>query len=156
MDQIFGYIERITFYNQENGFTVARLKVPKKNDLVTVVGVLPGVQPGESVRLLGNWKSNPVHGMQFEIKECHVERPQDVVGIQKYLESGMVRGIGPVYAERIVQAFGEKTLEVIDQNPERLLDIPGIGKKKSFTHPEMLARAKRHSTGDDFSAKIWD
>ncbi len=130
MEQIFGYIERITFYNQENGFTVARLKMPKKHDLVTVVGVMPAVQPGESVRLLGGWKMSPAHGMQFEVKECTVEKPQDVVGIQKYLESGMVKGIGPVYAERIVKMFGEKTLEVIDGTPEQLLDVEGIGGKR--------------------------
>ena len=130
MDQIFGYIERITFYNQENGFTVARLKMPKKTDLVCVVGMLPGVQPGESVRLLGGWKMNSSHGMQFEVKECTVETPQDVVGIQKYLESGMVKGIGPIYAKRIIETFGKTTLEVIDQTPERLLDVAGIGEKR--------------------------
>jgi exodeoxyribonuclease V alpha subunit len=130
MDQIFGYIERITFYNQENGFTVARLKVPKKSDLVTVVGTMPGVQPGESVRLVGKWKMNTSHGMQFEVHECAVETPQDIVGIQKYLESGMVKGIGPIYAERIVQMFGTKTLDVIDQTPQFLLDVPGIGAKR--------------------------
>lgn len=130
MEQIFGYIERITFYNDENGFTVARLKQPRKTELTTIVGILPNVQPGESVRLLGTWKLNPAHGLQFEVSECHIETPCDVVGIQKYLESGMVRGIGPVYAERIVKAFGEKTLEVIDQAPEKLLDINGIGDKR--------------------------
>lgn len=130
MDQIFGFIERITFYNSENGFTVAKVKVPKKNDLVTVVGILPELKPGENVRLLGNWKSNPTHGLQFEVKECHIERPQDIAGIKKYLQSGMVKGIGPIYAERIVKAFGDKTLEIIDQTPDRLLEIPGIGEKK--------------------------
>lgn len=130
MEQIFGYIERITFYNDENGFTVARLKQPRKTDLTTIVGILPNVQPGESVRLLGTWKHNPSHGLQFDVSECHIEAPCDVIGIQKYLESGMVRGIGPVYAERIVKAFGEKTLAVIDQAPEKLLDISGIGVKR--------------------------
>lgn len=130
MDQIFGFVERITFYNPENGFTVAKLKTPKKNDLVTIVGTLPGIQPGESVRLLGEWQHNTTHGLQFAIKEYHIERPNDVVGIQKYLESGMVKGIGHVYAERIVKKFGEKTLEIIDQDPEQLLTLPGIGVKR--------------------------
>src|ERR1700733_15260932 len=109
MEQIFGYIERITYYNQENGFTVARLKMPKKNDLVPIVGGLPGLQPGESVRLQGTWKTNPTHGLHFEAKESYIEAPNDVVGIKKYLESGMVRGIGHVSAERIVEKFREKT-----------------------------------------------
>ncbi len=130
MEQVFGFIERITFYNEENGFTVVRLKMPKRNDLVTAVGSMPNVQPGESVRLQGNWKSNKAHGMQFEVKECFIEAPQDVVGIQKYLESGMVKGIGPTYAARIVERFKEKTLEIIDHSPEMLLDVEGIGKKR--------------------------
>lgn len=130
MEQIFGYIERITFSNPENGFTVARLKQPKKTELTTIVGSFPSLQPGESVRLIGDWKNNSAHGLQFEVKEYYIEAPADKAGIQKYLESGMVKGIGPIYAERIVQMFGEKTLEVIDKTPHRLLDIPGIGEKR--------------------------
>ncbi|MCH9609023.1 MAG: ATP-dependent RecD-like DNA helicase [Chlamydiales bacterium] len=130
MDQIFGYIERITFQNTENGFTVARLKQPRKNELTTIVGKLPQLHPGESVRLLGSWKTNPTHGIQFDVAECEIEEPSDVVGIQKYLESGMIKGIGPIYAKRIVKRFGEKTLEVIDQHPNRLSNIEGIGKKR--------------------------
>lgn len=130
MEQIFGYIERITFYNPENGFTVARLKMPKKSDLVTIVGYLPNLQPGESVRLVGDWKHNSTHGIQFVVQECYIEAPNDLVGIQKYLESGMVRGIGPIYAERIIKTFGLKTLEIISDKPDLLLDIPGIGEKR--------------------------
>ncbi|MCC5832326.1 MAG: ATP-dependent RecD-like DNA helicase [Chlamydiales bacterium] len=130
MDQIFGYIERITFANPENGFTVARLKQPRKQELTTVVGAMPGLAPGESVRLLGEWKMNATHGLQFVVTECHIETPSDVVGIQKYLESGMVRGIGPIYAERIVKMFAEKTLEVIDHSPHCLLEVNGIGEKR--------------------------
>lgn len=130
MDQIFGYIERITFANPENGFTVARLKQPRKQELTTIVGVMPGLGAGESIRLLGEWKTNPTHGLQFAVSECHIETPSDIVGIQKYLESGMVRGIGPIYAERIVKMFGEKTLDVIDQAPHCLLEVKGIGEKR--------------------------
>ncbi|MFN0065791.1 MAG: helix-hairpin-helix domain-containing protein, partial [Chlamydiales bacterium] len=132
MNQIFGYIERITFHNEENGFMVARLKEPRKSELTTIVGTLD-LQPGMSVRLLGDWAHNPSHGMQFVVQECYAEEPADVIGIQKYLESGMVRGIGPTYAERIVKKFREKTLEVIDKNPEALLDIKGIGEKRIQT-----------------------
>ncbi len=130
MDQIFGYIERITFANPENGFTVARLKQPRKSELTTIVGAMPGLGAGESVRLLGEWKTNPTHGLQFAVAECHIETPSDVVGIQKYLESGMVRGIGPAYAKRIVKMFGDKTLDVIDQKPNCLLEVQGIGAKR--------------------------
>ena len=133
MDQIFGYIERITFHNPENGYTVARLKQPRKSDLTTIVGNLPGIQAGESVRCLGAWKNNPTHGLQFAIEECHLEAPSDVLGIQKYLASGMVKGIGPKYAERIVNKFKEETLEIIDKHPNRLLKVEGIGKKRVET-----------------------
>lgn len=133
MEQIFGYIERITFSNEENGFTVARLKQPRKHDLTTVVGAMPGLSAGESVRLLGEWKSNPTHGMQFAVAECHIETPSDVEGISKYLASGMVKGIGPAYAKRIVKMFGEKTLEVIDETPDFLLEVKGVGKKRVET-----------------------
>jgi len=130
MDQLFGTVERITFHSDETGFTVARLAVPRKKDLVTIVGSFAELQPGESVRLLGDWKINPQHGMQFQVKECHIETPTDVVGIQKYLESGMVKGIGPTFAKRIVDYFKEKTLDVIGENPDRLLEVRGVGLKR--------------------------
>ncbi len=129
-EQIFGIIERITFHNPENGFTVAKLKQPRKALLTTLVGAFPALQPGENVRCIGVWKNNPAHGAQFEVHTWQIEAPTDLFGIQKYLESGMVKGIGPIYAERIVKRFGLKTLEVIDKTPEALLDIPGLGEKR--------------------------
>lgn len=130
MEQIFGYIERITFQNPENGFTVARLQIPRKKELTTLVGTLPPLQPGEKVRCQGTWKMSPAHGMQFEVKTCSVEAPNDIIGIQKYLASGLIYGIGPSYAEKIIKKFGTQTLDIIDKNPEALLDVPGIGKKR--------------------------
>jgi exodeoxyribonuclease V alpha subunit len=130
MEQLFGYIERITFTNSENGFTVAKLKLPRKKELITIVGFLPSLQTGETVRCQGYWKINPVHGSQFHVEEFHTEKPQDLKGIQKYLESGMVKGIGPIYAKKIVQHFGIKTLEIIDKNPYALKEVEGIGEKR--------------------------
>jgi len=130
MDQIFGIIERITFHNLENGFTVAKLKAPRNSTLLTVVGVFPELQPGESVRCTGTWKNNKSHGMQFEAQSFHIEPPTELKDIQKYLESGSIKGIAHSYAEKIVKKFGTKTLEVIEKEPERLLDIPGIGQKR--------------------------
>ena len=127
MDQILGYIERITFQNPTNGYTVAQLKQKGKRDPTCVVGIMPSVQPGETVRCFGEWKRHLVHGLQFEVKECRIELPADVVGIRKYLGSGLIKGIGPVYASRIVDAFGTTTLEIIDQNPDKLLEIQGLG-----------------------------
>ena len=131
MDEpLAGYIEAIVFTQPENGFTVARLKEPKKKDLTVIVGYLPSLQPGETVLCKGVWKIHPSHGRQFEVTDYTVEMPNDVVGIQKYLESGLVKGIGPVFAKKIVDRFGTNTLSVIDQTPRQLLDIPGLGEKK--------------------------
>lgn len=130
MDNLFGYIERITFQNSENGFTVAKLKQPNKTELVTVVGRFPSLQPGENVRCLGEWKRNAAYGIQFEVKEFQIEIPCDLIGIQKYLESGLIKGIGPAFAEKIVKKFGLETLKIIDSEPHRLTEVPGIGEKK--------------------------
>ncbi len=129
-NEIHGYIERITFQNDENGYTVAQLKQPKHIDLVCVVGMMPGLQPGETVRLSGVWKHHLVHGRQFEVEKYAVVAPSDLVGVQKYLGSGLIKGIGPTYARRIIEVFGIETLHVIDQSPHRLGEVPGIGKKR--------------------------
>lgn len=130
MDQIFGFIERITFCNPETGFIVAKLKEPRKNDLTTIIGMMPGLQPGESVRCVGVWKNNPSHGIQFEVDQCHIEAPADVIGIKKYLASGLIKGIGPKYAEKIIEKFGINTLEIIEKNCDRLIEVPGLGEKR--------------------------
>ncbi len=130
MDEIFGYIESVVFSSGEDGFSVARLKEPKKKELTCIVGSMPSIQPGESIRCKGLWKRHPQHGMQFEVKHFELESPADLVGIQKYLESGMIKGIGPAYAGRIVTAFGTDTLHILDKYPERLLEVSGIGAKR--------------------------
>lgn len=130
MDEIDGYIETIVYTQPENGFTVARLKEVKKKDLTVIVGYLPTLQAGETISCKGAWKNHPSHGRQFEVNEYSVQSPSDLVGIQKYLESGLVKGIGPVYAKKIVDRFGLDTLQVIDQVPHRLLEITGLGEKR--------------------------
>lgn len=131
MEEIFGYIEGIVYSDDVKGFTVARLKEPKKQDLTCIVGTLPSIQPGESLRCRGTWKRHAQHGVQFEVQSFEVTAPGDALGIQKYLESGMIKGIGPVYAKRIVEAFGLKTLDIIDQDPDKLLEIQGLGEKRT-------------------------
>lgn len=129
-EELSGYVEAIVFTSQDTGFTVARLKEPKKKDFTTIVGSLPGLHAGENITCKGVWKSHPSHGLQYEVIEYEVEAPSDLIGIQKYLESGLVKGIGPIYAKKIVDRFGEDTLEIIDKSPYRLLEIEGLGKKK--------------------------
>jgi len=130
MEKLKGYIETIIFLNQENGFVVAKFKENEKKDLITIIGKMPSVQVGETLLLEGRWKTHSSFGKQFEVENYSVELPSDVIGIQKYLESNLVKGIGPVYAEKIVKTFGKDTLNVIDQNPNELLKIEGIGHKR--------------------------
>lgn len=140
-DQISGSVERVTYYNAENGYSVIRLKpdnrgmLPFKyasgrDELITVVGNLPEVQPGEWLKLTGEWGNHAKHGRQFQAQFCEQSLPATTEGIKRYLGSGMIRGIGPVMAERIVNRFGAETLEVIDHEPERLLTVLGIGQKR--------------------------
>jgi exodeoxyribonuclease V alpha subunit len=125
-----GQIERITFSNEENGFTIAKMKVAGQSELVTVVGTLMAPIPGEIVKLKGYWKTHPNFGEQFCIIEYRTAVPATVNGIKKYLGSGLIPGLGPKIAERIVSFFGEKTLDVIDGDLTRLKTVPGVGKKR--------------------------
>lgn len=130
MDEIHGYIERITFQNLENGYTVAQLKEPRKSELTCIVGNMPSIQPGETIRCWGSWKQHLIHGLQFMVDKCQTEAPADLIGIKKYLGSGLIKGIGHEYANRIVEMFDIDTLHIIDQNPEKLLEVKGLGEKR--------------------------
>lgn len=130
MEEIVGIIERLTFQSPDSGFTVAQVQQKGHKETTCTVGAMPTVRPGETVRLKGTWKQHPSWGRQFEVASYEVIAPSDIVGIRKYLGSGLIKGIGPKYAERIVKAFGKETLDIIDQAPERLLEVEGIGKKR--------------------------
>jgi len=130
MDEISGYIERITFHNPENGYTIARLQEKGKHELTTIVGVIPAAQVGETLRCWGSFKQHLIHGRQFTVDRYRIEAPADLLGIEKYLGSGLIKGIGPTFAKRIVEAFGVETLEIIDRSPDALFQIEGIGKKR--------------------------
>ncbi|HOU12296.1 MAG TPA: ATP-dependent RecD-like DNA helicase [Anaerolineae bacterium] len=126
-----GTLERLTFQNEENGYTVAKLTPKGKSYEVTVIGTLTGVNPGESVRLRGVWTTHPQYGRQFEVREYSVQLPATVEGIRKYLGSGLIKGVGPVNAGRIVDYFGLKTLDVIETEVHRLREVPGVGEKRT-------------------------
>ena len=125
-----GQIERITYTNEENGFTIARVKVYGQRDLVTVVGRLMAPTPGEILKMRGEWANHPKYGEQFKIVQYQTAVPASVYGIQKYLGSGLIKGIGPVMAKRIVARFGKDTLDIIENEIETLADVDGIGKKR--------------------------
>ena len=110
-----GILERVTYANEETAWSVVKLAVPRRRDLVTVVGNLLGVQPGENVRLRGRWTVDRKYGEQFRVDSYVTVKPATLVGIEKYLGSGLVRGVGKVRAKRLVEHFGLSTLEVIDE-----------------------------------------
>ncbi|GIF36674.1 SF1B family DNA helicase RecD2 [Actinoplanes xinjiangensis] len=124
-------LERLTYVNEETGYTVARVAHKSSTDLLTVVGALLGAQPGESLRLSGWWSSHPQYGRQFEVVSYTTVLPATIQGIRRYLGSGLVKGIGPVFAERIVDHFGLDTLEIIETAPERLIEVAGLGPKRT-------------------------
>jgi len=124
-------LERITYANEETGYTVARVATDRSSDLLTVVGALLGAQPGESLRLRGRWVSHPQYGRQFQVEAYTTVLPATIQGIRRYLGSGLIKGIGPKMAERIVDHFGQATLEVIEQAPGRLVEVPGLGPKRT-------------------------
>ena len=131
MATLEGSLERITYHNPETGYTVARIQPSGKRHLVTVVGKLLGVQVGEALRLDGEWTSHPSHGRQFAATTWQAVLPADAEGIRKYLGSGLIKGIGPAMAQRIVDAFGADTLRIIETEPRRLYDVPGVKQKKA-------------------------
>ncbi len=130
LQELEGTLERLTFQNAENGYTVARLVPQGRAYEVTVVGPLAGVQVGESVHLRGVWSTHPKYGRQFEVRSYTVQLPATVEGIRKYLGSGLIKGIGPVTAGRIVDHFGARTLDVIEENIHRLREVSGVGRKR--------------------------
>jgi exodeoxyribonuclease V alpha subunit len=135
--ELQGQIERVTFCNEENGFTVAQLKVRGQRHLVTIVGHLMSPKPGERLRLQGEWSLHPKYGEQFKFVDHETLFPATVPGMEKYLASGFIKGIGPVMAQRIVRQFGGETFEIIDNRMERLVEVEGIGPKRL----EMIRRA---------------
>lgn len=126
-----GQVERISYTDPLSHFTVARLKLKGRRDLVTIVGQLTGIQEGEQVRLKGRWVVHPRFGEQFQVVWWTSVVPATVSGIRKYLASGFIRGIGPELADRLVKQFGTQTLDIIENAPERLLEVPGIGAKRA-------------------------
>jgi exodeoxyribonuclease V alpha subunit len=160
-----GHLERIVYFNEHNHYTVAKLKVTGNPELVTVVGGLAGITPGQVLKLSGVWENHPKYGQQFKAIGYSVSLPAQIHGIEKYLGSGLIKGIGPEMAKRLVERFGTKALEVIERSPDDLLDVEGIGEKRL----QMILRAwedqkevrdvmiflQGHGVSTGYSAKIF-
>lgn len=132
-----GQIERITYTNEESGYTIARVKVYGRRELVTVIGSLFHPAPGEIIRMKGRWSNHPKYGEQFKIVSCECTTPASVYGMEKYLGSGLIKGVGPVMARRIVRKFKEETLNIIEHDIDKLSQVEGIGGKRI----EMIKKA---------------
>ena len=130
MDKLKCVIEQITFRNDQNGFSVIRCNARGYPDIVTAVGIMPNIHIGSIFNLYGFWKFHPKYGRQFCFQVCEETLPTTTNGIKKYLGSGLIKGIGPAYAGRIVDHFGKKTIDILDNHPERLAEVPGIGQKR--------------------------
>ena len=131
VERISGSIERVTFHSEESGFCVLKTKVKGHRDLITVIGSAASITPGEYVECVGSWHNDKTHGLQFKSTLLKVVPPSTLEGIEKYLGSGMVKGIGPHFAKILIKAFGVDVFTVIEETPERLLTLPGIGKKRT-------------------------
>ncbi|MGC2063146.1 MAG: ATP-dependent RecD-like DNA helicase [Thermodesulfovibrionales bacterium] len=163
--ELQGQLERITYHNEENHYIIARLKVQGQKNLVTIVGSLVSVSPGEMLNLKGSWDLHPKYGEQFRITSYETVVPATVKGIERYLGSGLIRGIGPVMAKRLVGKFGEETLDIIEKSSARLQEVEGIGTKRI----EMIKTAwdeqkeirnvmiflQNHEVSSGYAAKIY-
>ncbi len=160
-----GILERIVYFSEEDNYTVAKLRVKGEKELVTVVGNLLAVHPGETLKLQGKWVNNPKFGRQFRAVSCLPVLPATLTGIEKYLGSGLIKGVGPVMARRLTKKFGLQTLEVIENNPDRLNEVEGIGPvrvewiKKAWAEQkeikEVILFLQSHGVSTAYAVKIY-
>ena len=165
LTKLSGQIERITYANEENGYTIAKVKVSGRHGLVTVVGNLMAPAPGEILDMQGEWSKHPKYGEQFRVMTYRIRVPATAYGIRKYLGSGLIKGIGPVMAERIVKRFGSDTLEVIEHQMHRLAEVQGIGEKRvrmlkqawdsQKEIRDLMLFLQTHGVGSGYAAKIF-
>ncbi|PWB47558.1 MAG: ATP-dependent RecD-like DNA helicase [Candidatus Methylomirabilota bacterium] len=164
-DTLQGTLERITYVNEENHYVVARLQVSGRRDLATIVGNLPTVTPGETLKLTGEWVQHTKYGEQFKVEAFETITPATLAGIEKYLGSGLIKGIGPVFARRLVEAFGTDTLRIIEEEPARLLAVDGIGEvrlqriraawEEQKEIREVMIFLQGHGVSSAYAAKIF-
>ncbi|PSB28515.1 SF1B family DNA helicase RecD2 [Chlorogloea sp. CCALA 695] len=160
-----GVVERLTYHSAESGYSVARFKTPGNRDLVTIVGSFPNIQAGQTLKLTGIWREHPKFGQQFQVTQYQETKPATITGIEKYLGSGLIKGVGPVTAKRIVAHFGFDTLDIIEYSIERLKEVPGIAKKrvkmiqeawdKQKAIKEVMVFLQGHGVSTTYAVKIY-
>ncbi|MBW4660332.1 MAG: ATP-dependent RecD-like DNA helicase [Drouetiella hepatica Uher 2000/2452] len=141
-ESLQGVIERLTFHSEETGYTVARVKAPRTSELITIVGNFANIQAGQTLQLEGIWRDHPKYGQQFQVTQYRETKPATLTGLEKYLGSGLIKGVGGVTAKRIVAHFGLETLDIIENQIERLSEVPGIAQKRVKMIQEAWAAQK--------------
>ena len=164
-ETLTGIVERITFHAADSGYTIARLQVPRHEDLVTIAGNFPNIQAGQTLKLTGNWREHPQYGPQFQVESYEESKPATLTGIEKYLGSGFIKGVGRKTAKRIVAHFGMDTLEVIESDLDRLYEVEGLGKQRVArikaawaAHKavrEVMVFLQSHAVSTVYAAKIF-
>lgn len=164
MEEFEGTVDQVVFYNPENGYTVCRFS-PEEGGQTTIVGVFPPLSPGEMLRLRGSWEVNARFGRQFRVDNFVPVLPATVKGIEKFLSSGLIKGVGPVLAKRIIQKFGAETLDIISKRPEKLLEVDGLGDlklrevKKSWTENQhirdLIIFLQEHNVSTGIATKVY-
>lgn len=165
LETVQGIVERVTFHAEDSGYTVARLKAAGMRDLVTIVGSFPDIHAGQTLRLQGYWRDHPKYGQQLQVVRSQETKPATLTGLEKYLGSGMIKGIGPVTAKRIVACFGLETLDIIEQQSQRLQEVPGIGPARvaiiaraweaQKAIKEVMLFLQGHSVSTTYAVKIY-
>lgn len=164
-ESLTGVVERITYHSEESGYTVARIQSSRVRELVTMVGNFANIQAGQTLQLKGVWKNHPQYGSQFEVQQYTETKPATLTGLEKYLGSGLIKGVGPVTAKRIVAHFGLETLDIIENQIERLTEVPGIAKKRvTMIHrawtkhkaiKEVMVFLQEHGVSTIYAVKIF-
>jgi exodeoxyribonuclease V alpha subunit len=164
MDHLSGTVESIVFYNPDNGYTVCRF-MTQNGDLLTIVGNFPPISPGETMKIKGKWELNPKFGRQLHVENYIPVLPSSIKGIEKFLSSGMIKGIGPVLAKRIIRKFGEETMDILSKSPEKIRQVEGVGSaklkeiKRSWNEHkdirELIIFLQEHNISTNLATKIY-
>lgn len=165
LDTLRGVLDHVTYQNEETGYTIARLLPEGSAAPVTIVGVISALNLGETVEVRGTWATHPQYGRQFRVQDYRPVTPSTVEGIKRYLGSGLIKGLGPTYAERIVAKFGEQTFEIIDRHPGRLREVEGLGPKRigqikqawkeQWALREVMVFLQEHGVSPAFAHRIY-
>lgn len=153
MEKVTGYVEKIVYRNEDNGYTV--MTVVYDHEDITCVGTFRYINEGEFVELSGHYKEHPSYGEQLVVEKYEIKMPEDTMAVIRYLGSGAIKGVGPALADRIVRKFGDDTFRIIEEEPERLSEVKGVSKRMATEIANQLEEKKRHAKSNDVFTGLW-